>query len=416
MTWRALDVNCGLGGVSRGFAANGFKIIAAVDSSDVAVEIGRRIGFLSDGAGVGNQLVELLERIEDGERTIVVVSGGDVELLTRIICRRESIAAFIVEGVAPPSSSPLFASCRSLVEIAGYDSVVFYANASFFSVPISRDRCYWVGMLGDPGGKRLEGFLRRLRGEQSRMPFAVRSSAFFFREQCDYYFLGAKAGLPAASIHSTHLPAPDLATRDVLRPREDYRRQLFDAAPLERARPIEIADLTEMYFGVPISVPRERQQELLELTNRTMPPALAEAMARSLLPELLLEQEQQLERQARASTRFDSGISAVIEDRANRVQRVLQEHDGLDGCAMMRSLIVRTNGTRVLKAKAPFNCEVCSALARDIVGTVLPEGWTLEIRERKNSQFRKDDLYIRSPPGINAVVLRSRIALQRFLQ
>jgi hypothetical protein len=147
-----------------------------------------------------------------------------------------------------------------------------------------------------------------------------------------------------------------------------------------------------------------------------MPPALAEAMARSLLPELLLEQEQQLERQARASTRFDSGISAVIEDRANRVQRVLQEHDGLDGCAMMRSLIVRTNGTRVLKAKAPFNCEVCSALARDIVGTVLPEGWTLEIRERKNSQFRKDDLYIRSPPGINAVVLRSRIALQRFLQ
>jgi site-specific DNA-cytosine methylase len=409
--WQVVDVNCGLGGASRGFAANGFEVVAAADCSDAAIEIGRRTGLLSDNAQVcATSGCATSGRATSG-RTVVVVSGGDIETLSKILCHRDNAAvAFVAEGV--DVLSPPFQACRSLVEVAGYDSVVFHADASFFSVPISRNRCYWVGMLGDPGGKRLEGFLRRLRGEQSRMPFGVRSSGFFFRKRCDYYFFGARAGLTAASIHSSHLPAPDLATRDILRPREGYRRQLFDAAPLERAVSLEICDVAEMHLGVSFPVRPQQEQEVLELINRTMPVALAEALARSLLPELPSEPQ---DRRQRASTRFDAGISTVIEERANRVQRIIQEHGGRSECAMMKSLVVRTNGTRVLKADAPFGCGVCSALAADIVGTDLPEGWVLEIRERKNSQFRKDDLYIRSPPGANAVVLRSRVALHRFL-
>lgn len=415
--WCVLDVNCGLGGVSRGFKENGFADVKAVDASSTAIEIGRGLGFLQQDAKL------LTATWQPPASHVVVVSGGDVELLSRIACLGSAVA-FIVEGLDVHSAT--FNSCRSLVELAGYDSVVFHADASFFSVPISRDRCYWVGIRGDPGGRLLESFLRRLRGEQSRLPFGVRSSGFYFRNRCDCYFFAAKAGAPLASVHSSHLPVPDLSTRDISRPRENYRRQLFDAAPVDRAMSIGIADITEMYFGgTSFTVESMAEQDLLKMIDRTMPVMLAGAFARSLLPELQQQEQQRQEqqqqqqqqvRQQRASTRFEDGIVAVIEDRANRVQRFVGEHGDRGECQMMRSLVTRANGTRVMKAVAPFGCGVCSGLSDEIVGTVLPDGWTLEIRERKNNQFRKDDLYIRSPPGPNAVVLRSRLALQRFLQ
>lgn len=402
------DIHCGLGGVSAGFTEAGFQISAAFDDAYWLSKAGyssdeKRYFFLENG---NNQ-----ELLNTQENTVLVVSKGDVGLIAKIVDKALTPAcAFVVENIDPASSD--FNDARSIIELHGYDSVVFHLDAAYLGVPQTRKMCYWVGLFNDTSGKKLEKFLKTLRNLESALPAGVRASSFYEKNRCEHYFLGARADLVSASVLPTYLPVPELATRDLTRTREGYNRQLFDAGSASRAIEMRLSDLIEINLGGPIVFPQDENMFLV--LQRSMPVGVAKAIATALLS--VLEPVRDKFSKRTTVTQFDNKRDSLCtKSCVNHITKIVDAHrQAMLECETMTSMNVRTNGTRVICIRPPTFCMLCDNLTREILGNNIPPGWIFEIRERKNNRFKKDDFYIRSPPGENAVVLRSRLSFQSF--
>lgn len=406
------DIHCGLGGVSIGFSNAGFQVSAAFDEFDD--QLAANHSKLTPFPCVKN-INDLVLQIR--ENTVLVVSKGDVSLVAKMIEKAPTRpCAFVIENIDP--LSPSFNEARSIIELHGYDSVVFHLDAAYLGVPQIRERCYWVGLFHDYAGKKLENFLKTLRNLESTLPTGVRASHFYTKNRCEHYFLGARVGLASASVLVTHLPVPELATRDLTRTRDNYKRQLFDASSASRSTQMTLNDLIEINLGKPLDEPCTStsypDQNMFLVLQRSMPVNVAKAIATALLP--VLEPTNDHQRKTTTVTQFDDTRDfSRNKSSINHVTKIVDAHrQAMLECQTMTSMNVRTNGTRVIYIRPSTFCILCDALTKEILGNNIPYGWTFEIRERKKGNFKKDDFYIRSPPGENAIVLRSKLSFQLF--
>ena len=161
-----LDLFCGAGGLSLGFAAAGFKTIAAVecDQSSVATFSKHTPGVLMHGCDVSKvNFREYTGRIEvviGGPPCQPFSSGGhrradedhrDMVPEFRRVVAEVRPAAFVMEnvpGLATGDRKPYLLGLIAQLQALGYQVVWHILNAEEFGVPQRRRRLFIVGMQG----------------------------------------------------------------------------------------------------------------------------------------------------------------------------------------------------------------------------------------------------------------------------
>jgi DNA (cytosine-5)-methyltransferase 1 len=458
-----LDLFCGCGGASLGYHAAGFQTVAALDSSEVAVEAFdvflpggvARVADITetraDQLPVDLSLIHASPPCTDFSSAGPRVEGPSAELsviATGLIC---SLAprVFVVENVPRFLASQAYVRCREMAEAAGYDSVAFELDASLYGVPQTRRRVFWVGARN--AAARLEAVAREVHAAASARPAAVADTV---AGAPDFFFLMPRGALNRA-IHSSALPAPTLRTNCANAMPAGYVRRLVDAAEPSAAAELDLRQLAAMQAlpSAPLAASRTVAARLI---GNVLPPPLATVIGNALRKHGLFDLVDG-PRAARGSpVRFvPSGRGSAVGDTRQMLSRrgslrkdhislfshahfaeapdaATEEDDdseteettegdvavaatpGEDRAECAALTLGRRRDTRWL-VMASGRCETCDAVAAAISSVPLPPGWRLEIRQRAHTAFRQDDLYwsppAQVPPRPSRRPIRSRAAL-----
>lgn len=177
MTWRALDLFCGAGGLSLGLEVAGFEVVAAVDNWQLAVDtytknfshaaICRDISTLSgrelcDLAAVRPGDIDLLAGGPPCQGFSVQRIGEDQDPRNNLILEFARLIvelqprAFLMEnvlGLLGKRGKAAFSAFEDRVRDAGYSVDALRVNAADYGIPQNRRRVLVTGFRRDVSGK-----------------------------------------------------------------------------------------------------------------------------------------------------------------------------------------------------------------------------------------------------------------------
>ena len=246
---RAVDLFCGVGGMSAGLTQAGIDVVAAYDNWPVAVETYRRnVGGHADILDL-TDIETSVERISAYGADLIAggppcqdfsTAGKRVEgeranltiMYARIIerCRPPVV---LMENVPQVRRSATYARVKSLLKDRGYRINEFVLDASRFGVPQIRKRFFMAGWLENR--ESVQRFSDWIMNFASKDRMTVKQ--YLGDEiEIDYYYRHAR-NYSRRAIFSVYEPSPTI--RGVNRPvPPNYRRNHLDSAPPEAVRPL----------------------------------------------------------------------------------------------------------------------------------------------------------------------------------
>lgn len=226
---KIIDLFCGAGGMSLGFAQAGYSVVGAVDNWEPAVECYRKNlkcnPFYRMDLSDWKSVVEKFQ----GVRADVIVGGppcqdfseagekveGDRANLTRCFARiihKLRPTYFVMENVPPAVESHAYKTARGIFKRSGYGLTEVVLDASLCGVPQSRKRFFCIGSLRDKN----RFLLKTLFARQSDIPMSLRDYIgdefgfnYYYRHPRTYGRRGVYTlDEPAPTIRGVNRPLP----------------------------------------------------------------------------------------------------------------------------------------------------------------------------------------------------------------
>lgn len=236
MTYNAVDLFCGCGGLSTGLGAAGFNVVAGFDSwadalkvyalnheksghaviqhdlSDETTTIGLVNGYMPDliVGGPPCQDFSSAGTRKEGDRADLTVKYANVVTAVRP-------RAFIMENVSRAQHAAAFANAKQIFSDAGYGLTQVVLNASLCGVPQARKRLFLIGCLDAE-----DGFLdKSMKEGQSKTATTMRE---YFGDEMpfDHYYRHPRT-YERRAIYSMDEPSPTI--RGVNRPMPSTYKQ-----------------------------------------------------------------------------------------------------------------------------------------------------------------------------------------------
>lgn len=237
---KILDLFSGCGGMSLGFQAAGFEVVAAVDNWEPAIEIYRsnfdhqiynvdladpdRSRFLSNFSpdiivgGPPCQDFSISGKRQEGKRANLTIRFAEIVGSIRPLW-------VVFENVYNITRFETLKDMQEILRDAGYGISAQVLDASFYGVPQARKRYFLVAKRGEIDGFFDEWFFK----SKSTTPMTVRD---YLGDELgtQYYYMHprsyARRGVfsidePAATIRGINRPIP-----------ENYKQHRADAAPI----------------------------------------------------------------------------------------------------------------------------------------------------------------------------------------
>lgn len=292
---RTVDLFCGCGGMSLGFQAAEYELVAAFENWDFAANCYRNNFHhpvfetdLSKVTEAINAIRPLHPEViiggppcqdfsnagnrEEGERANLTLS------FAQIVCA-VSPRYFVMENVGRAAESKAYAEARKLFIEHGYGLTERVLNASYFGVPQRRKRFFCIGILGAKDNA-LDSLLT---GDQSILPMTVRQ---YYQQHhlplpFEHYYRHPRS-YSRRAIFSVDEPAPTI--RGVNRPRPaQYQRHATDSADPEDVRAMTLRErATIQTFPATFILP-DASAKAEQIVGNAVPVKLAEHVARCLM-------------------------------------------------------------------------------------------------------------------------------------
>ena len=290
---RVVDLFSGCGGLSQGFTAAGYQVVAAFDAWDIAIETYKK--NFSHHAEV-RDLTNTRSSIDvvAGWTPDIIVGGppcqdfshagprteGDRANLTlafaKIVCKVKP-AWFVMENVDRARKSITYNAARKIFKGCGYGLTEVVLDASFYGVPQKRKRFFSIAGLYEDDDV-LKPFLEELRSDT---PMTVREYLgnalgieHYYRHPCNY---------KRRAIFSIDEPAPTI--RGVNRPvAPGYPGHNGDSAPLSA----KIRSLTTLERALLQTFPSDfvffnaSKTDLEQMIGNAVPVNLAKCVATAI--------------------------------------------------------------------------------------------------------------------------------------
>ena len=295
---RAVDLFCGVGGLSAGLMSAGIDVVAAYDNWPVAVDAYRR--NLGDHAVPMNLLDvdECVRKVAELEPDLI--AGGppcqdfstagkrtegkraNLTITFANIVVRCSPRLVLMENVPQVRRSVAYGRMLSMLDDRGYRFKDFVLDASRFGVPQLRKRLFLVGWLGDDSlGDRFSDWISDSAADNR---LTVKD---FFGDEIDIeYYYRHPRNYSRRAIFSVFEPSPTV--RGVNRPvPPNYRRNHLDSAPPESVRALtswersRIQTFPQAWDWGDVKSDRNSGVELL--IGNAVPVKLAESVGSGLL-------------------------------------------------------------------------------------------------------------------------------------
>lgn len=243
---KCVDLFCGCGGMSLGFEASGFNIVAGIDNWKAAIQVYEK-NFnhpvlekdLLDVDGA----VELISKYtpdliiggppcqdfstagyQDENRGRAILSVCYSQIVSRVRPKY-----FVMENVATIQNTESFSKAISTFRAAGYGLTQMVLDAAYCGVPQTRKRMFVVGMLGET-----DGFLNEeLRRNLAQKPMSIHDYLgdslgidYYFRVPTNYNRRGVFSVYePSMTIRAVDRPIP-----------KGYKGHPNDPVPVEQVR------------------------------------------------------------------------------------------------------------------------------------------------------------------------------------
>lgn len=243
--YKAVDLFCGCGGLSRGLEQAGFEVVAGLDSWKPALNV----------YSANNSHDAVLHDLSDEEATYEkvaayapsVIAGGppcqdfsiagakkegdraDLTVKFARLVARARPKAFIMENVERAQHSEAYKAATAVFKEASYGLSLRVLDASLVGVPQRRKRLFMIGMLGEADGfldGRLDSCLKNQRKTVREALGEEIDFEHYYRHPRTY---GRRAiysvDEPSATIRGVNRPMPPT-----------YQVHPGDAAPKEGLR------------------------------------------------------------------------------------------------------------------------------------------------------------------------------------
>ncbi len=244
---KAIDLFCGVGGLSLGLQLSGIDILAGLDNWDQALNVYRLNHKhdviscdLSDTEAtiktIGNYQVDIIaggppcqdfshagKRVEGSRANLTLAYA---KIVTHILP-----TWFIMENVDRSLKSTTYSEAREIFHAAGYGLTETVLDASYCGVPQKRKRFFCIGKLNESDGFLLEAIQSKL----AKLPMTIRQ------------YLGNDLGLTHYYRHPRNycrravfsIDEPSPTVRGVNRPiPKGYPGHANDEVPVDNLRPL----------------------------------------------------------------------------------------------------------------------------------------------------------------------------------
>jgi DNA (cytosine-5)-methyltransferase 1 len=244
---KAIDLFCGVGGLSLGLKLAGIEVLAGADNWDQALNVYRlnhKHGVIScdlsdtDSAlkTIANYSVDLIAGgppCQDFSHAGKRVEGGRANLTLAYAKIVTSILPtwFIMENVDRSMNSATYSEAREIFHKAGYGLTESVLDASYCGVPQKRKRFFCIGKLNEDDGF----LLATIQSKLAKSPMTIRQ------------YLGNDLGLTHYYRHPRNycrravfsIDEPSATIRGVNRPiPKGYPGHPNDEVPVDNLRPL----------------------------------------------------------------------------------------------------------------------------------------------------------------------------------
>lgn len=243
---KCIDLFCGCGGMSLGFEASGFNVVAGIDNWKAAIQVYEK-NFnhpvleknLLDVDGAVELISEYAPDLiiggppcqdfstagyQDENRGRAILSVCYSQIVSRVRPKY-----FVMENVATIQNTKSFSKAISNFRAAGYGLTQMVLDAAYCGVPQTRKRMFVVGMLG-----ATDGFLdKELHRNLAQKPMSIHDYLgdslgidYYFRVPTNYNRRGVFSVYePSMTIRAVDRPIP-----------KGYKGHPNDPVPVEQVR------------------------------------------------------------------------------------------------------------------------------------------------------------------------------------
>lgn len=246
---RAVDLFCGVGGLSKGLYDSGMQIVAAYDNWPVAVNTYTR-NMLHPAERMDLLDIPTAVREVSAHKPDIIVGGppcqdfstagnrveGDKASLTTayaLIVAESKPPFVLMENVPQARFSSAYHGLRATLQDQGYQLYETVLDASYCGVPQIRKRFFMFGWRGDSGMR--ERLSHALGTRKSQKPLTVKD---YLQDEIDIeYYYRHPRNYSRRAVFTVHEPSPTI--RGVNRPvPPNYQGNRLDSAPPSAVRPL----------------------------------------------------------------------------------------------------------------------------------------------------------------------------------
>jgi len=291
---RVLDLFAGCGGLSRGFAAAGYRLCAAFDNWQPAIDVYRQNFpdhpiIPGDLAACANDAARFTVFAPDmviggppcqdfspaGKRD-ETLGRADLTATFATIVAAVQPAWFVMENVERAAKSPIYHRACAIFRQAGYGLTPAVLQASLCGVPQNRKRLFLIGQRGGLDN----ALLPYLYGYLARTPLTVRQ---YLGAELDieHYYRHPRTYARRA-IYS--IDEPSATVRGVNRPiPPNYQRHPGDSAPVTAdLRPLTTHERSRLQTFPADFIFTGSKANVEQLIGNAVPVKLAEYVARCI--------------------------------------------------------------------------------------------------------------------------------------
>ncbi len=244
---KAVDLFCGVGGLSLGLELSGIEILAGADAWTQALNV-YRLNHGHDALELDLTDIKAATKAISGYKADLIVGGppcqdfshagkrvegdrADLTLAFAKIVTKIRPQWFIMENVDRSQNSAAFAEARATYKKAGYGLTEKVLDASLCGVPQKRKRFFCIGKLGEDDGFLMPIITARI----STTPMTVKQYLGDEIEVANYY--RHPRNYSRRGVFSVDEPSPTV--RGVNRPvPKGYPGHANDKVPVASVRPL----------------------------------------------------------------------------------------------------------------------------------------------------------------------------------